>query len=351
MSIAFLGDISLPPGVAPQLDDGFPAFRCRSIANLEGPILDLARSSRGVWNSPSVLDFLALCNVRAVSLANNHITDLEADPRETQDRLARVGIASFGAGSTAEAASAPLMLEDDDCRVALMGFGWSVIGCRGPDGSTCAGVSLLDPDTILRRIDRTRREQPDAKIVAFMHWNYEGEIYPQPAHRQLGFQMVDAGADAIVGCHPHCVQGVEVRTGVPIAYSLGNWFLPWGSFWGGELKYPEFMRRQLALEWSPRTGSTTCHWYDYDPATHALRSEGSEPTTTSDSIRQLTPFSGMTEREYRDWFREKRRKRLLLPVYDDIDARFSNRLKDKFVAGRQLMIDVALRTGLKGGPR
>ena len=56
MSLVFLGDVSLPPGLSPTLPSDFPSFEAPAVANLEGPILDLTTSPTGVWNSPGVLD-------------------------------------------------------------------------------------------------------------------------------------------------------------------------------------------------------------------------------------------------------------------------------------------------------
>lgn len=350
MGVVFLGDVSLPPGVEPALAAGFPSFGSPAVANLEGPIVDRTASATGVWNSPGVLDFLPRCHVRAVTLANNHITDLAAQPSETRARLAQVGIGSFGVGRTLAEAATPLLLEEGGVTVALLGFGWDVIGCRPPNAGQ-GGVNLLRPAQVIAAVAALRRSRPGVPIALFMHWNYEGEIYPQPAHRQLAFAAIEAGANAVVGCHPHCVQGIEFHQGSPIAYSLGNWFLPWGAFWGGELAYPDFMRRQLAFEWDPRSGEASCHWYDYEPASHGLRFLGKECAATSTAVRELTPFAGMSHADYKAWFRVHRRKRRLLPVYDDMDADKLNLAKDRLVISRQKLIDAAVRLGLKGGPQ
>jgi poly-gamma-glutamate synthesis protein (capsule biosynthesis protein) len=184
-----------------------------------------------------------------------------------------------------------------------------------------------------------------------MHWDYEGELYPQPMHRQLAFAAIEAGAGAVVGGHPHCVQGIEIHRGSPIVYSLGNWLLAWGSYWGGQLTYPDFMRRELAFEWAPESGDMRCHWYDYDPATHGLRAVGSEPPEQSAAVCDLTPFAGMDAATYRSWFRANRRKRRWLPVYDDTDTPAVAACKDTFVMTRQRAIDTMVRLGLKGGPK
>src|SRR5262245_41290594 len=55
-----------------------------------------------------------------------------------------------------------------------------------------------------------------------MHWGWEYEVKPAPRQRELARRMIDAGADAIVGAHPHVTQIAEYYRGKPIVYSLGN---------------------------------------------------------------------------------------------------------------------------------
>jgi poly-gamma-glutamate synthesis protein (capsule biosynthesis protein) len=59
-------------------------------------------------------------------------------------------------------------------------------------------------------------------VVVFMHWGIELQNMPSPNQRKLGHKLVDAGADIVVGAHPHCVQGIEFYKEALIVYSLGN---------------------------------------------------------------------------------------------------------------------------------
>ena len=62
-------------------------------------------------------------------------------------------------------------------------------------------------------------------VVAFLHWGVERKSHPESYQRALARKYIDAGADLVVGCHPHVLQGFEYYKGKPIAYSLGNfWF-------------------------------------------------------------------------------------------------------------------------------
>ncbi len=353
MSIVFLGDIALPPGVSPVLPDGFAGFGGPAVANLEGPVAALppeALRQHWVWNDPTVLGFLRVCDVRAVSLANNHILDGGVALSETRRRLSSAGIASFGGGQDLSEAVAPAMLDSDGVRYALLGFGWEVIGCLAATTRT-PGVSPLRRRHVLATVERARVQLPEVRLVVMMHWNFEAELYPQPSHRQLAFDAIDAGADAVVGCHSHCVQGIELYRGRPIVHGLGNWFVASGKYFSGRLVLPAFMRRQLAFEWGPACDQMTCRWFTHDPATNALHAEGSEPLCDSARVRDLTPFAGFETREYTRWFAAHRRKRKLLPIYRATDGPLTTACKDLLVRTRQRAIDAAVVLGAKGGPR
>jgi poly-gamma-glutamate synthesis protein (capsule biosynthesis protein) len=192
------------------------------------------------------------------------------------------------------------------------------------------------------------RNNPTIPLVLLMHWNYELEIYPQPLHRELAYAAIDAGAAGVIGCHSHCVQGIEVYRGAPIVYGLGNWFLPEGRVFGRDLRFPDFAHRQLAFAWKPGEQDMLCHWFRYDRNTSALEFEFSESMVGSEILKEMTPFRGMSGEDYVSWFGDHRRKRLLLPVYKGIHATFTNRLKDVWVACRHRLLLFIQFFGLKG---
>lgn len=346
----FLGDVAHPFDSEPVWE-GLTVPWARDaivVANLEGAITaDTAQRlpSRVLYNHVSVLGALQKLGVRAVDLANNHITDLEGGISSTSKELQRAEIASFGAGATIDQALVPAVLRERGRTIALLGFGWEVIQCvaasvRGP------GVAPLRPRTIFATVEKLRRDLPEAQIVIFMHWNYEMEAYPQPAHRQLAMELIDGGVSAVIGHHPHRVGGIEVYRGRLIAYSVGNWWMPQGVYFGGELAYGRESRLQLALEWS-FSGEPICHWYEYDPEGHQLAYRNSERVHEFAQIRQLTPFAGMDATEYCKWFAQHRCKRKFLPIYKNAHSDVSNRLKDTWVRARQAGIVSLHKTGLR----
>jgi poly-gamma-glutamate synthesis protein (capsule biosynthesis protein) len=83
-------------------------------------------------------------------------------------------------------------------------------------------TTMIDgaPARVLGEIKRYKR--PDNVVIVVMHWGSELDTVPRPWQQALGRKFIDAGADAVVGHHPHVVQGIELYKGRYIAYSLGN---------------------------------------------------------------------------------------------------------------------------------
>ena len=347
-----IGDIAVPPGVPLRTGEWLDLFTGPTVANLEGGLVsdDETRPGRyQLFNTTRVVDYLEALNVKVVSLANNHITDVASSPKKTIDTLASRNIVACGAGSSIGESARPVMCDDQGHLRVFLAFGWEVIGCRAA-GPRRPGVNPLRPRAVLSAVERVRRSHPDATITLLVHWNYELELFPQPMHRQLAFSAVERGANAVIGCHPHCVGGVEVYQGAPIVYSLGNWFLPQGVFFGGRLRYPSVVDRQLAFEWNPEGGGMLCHWFEYQRDSHALAYLKTDEVTKSEWILERTPFRGMPHHDYVRWFRTHRRRRRGLPVYRNYDDTRPNWFKDRYVGLRNDFIRVLTRLGLKAGP-
>lgn len=346
----FVGDIAHPFDRPPKWESSsWPWPQQASVGNLEGALVsDGSRylNRRVLFNHLSLLPALKFLNVRALTLANNHITDIPGLLESTRASLLQVGISPTGAGSNVNEAVEPARVEDGGQQFLLFGFGWRTIECR-PAGRSAGGVNSLEPARVLSLIERRRIAEPGAAIIALMHWNYELELYPQPAHRQLAFAAIEAGASAVIGHHPHRVGGVEFHLGAPIVYSLGNWWMPHGVFFNGKLAYPQTTHLQLAFEWKPR-GESRMHWFEYRSPEHEVQCVQSEPAVTSARRRELTPFEGLSHREYCRWFRAHRVKRKALPIYVDYRHSLRNRIRDAYVHMRQVCINALVHFGLHG---
>lgn len=344
----FLGDIAHPfeePPVWASM--AMPWSSQPVVVNLEGSLSNDAGvlQDRRLFNHPGVLPALKSCGVAVAALANNHVMDLPDNLAATTQELGRIGIKSMGAGRTFDDAAQSVIIDGGDCSTVLLNFGWQPIGCEPAIGES-QGVNRLDPEHVLNSIQKTRQTSPGSRVIVVMHWNYEMELYPQPAHRQLAFACIDAGAEAVIGHHPHRVGGIEWRSGKLIAYSLGNFWLPQGVFFDGTLVFDDDASLQLALEWYP---DKTCvaHWFQYNRDNHSLAHLSSEPLEESLELERRTPFSGMSDVEYLNWFRENRIKRKLLPVYRDYRHQARNRLKDAYIGWRHKALVLAENMGVR----
>ncbi|MBK8507136.1 MAG: CapA family protein [Candidatus Competibacteraceae bacterium] len=345
----FLGDIAHPFTSTPYwVNMSLPWKSQAVIINLEGSLVkDTAPflPKRLLFNHISILEALAQLKVCAASLANNHIMDLPNALIPTRNLLSTYGIHSVGAGPTFKEAITPASINFENNQIILLAFGWEPIGCI-PARKKHPGIAPLQPNYVLKSINNLRKNFPSASIVLLMHWNYEMELYPQPAHRQLAMLAIDNGASAVIGHHPHCVGGIENYRDCFIAYSLGNWWMPQGVYFDNNLFFNSATKLQLAFEWSPNT-SPICHWFEYCSSNHSLTYIFSEPIHISKKISELTPFQDMTHKEYCIWFNHNRIKRRALPIYKNHHSHFTNLVKDSYVKLRHKSLMVLETSGLR----
>lgn len=157
----------------------------------------------------------------AVSVANNHSGDYgRAAFLETLSVLDGAGIRYFGGGRNLVEAHAPLWIEKNGLRIAVLGYD-EFLPRAFEAGADYPGIAWSEDSHVISDIRAARAAGADI-VIPFMHWGWEYEDGPNARQRQLARAMIDAGADAVVGGHPHVTQGAEVYRGKPIIYSLGN---------------------------------------------------------------------------------------------------------------------------------
>ena len=158
----------------------------------------------------------------ALSLANNHILDQGLEGLEdTIVLLKEAGLSFMGAGQNEKEAFAPAMLERNGITVALIGLSRVVPEVSKKAGPKSPGVAEAYDTTRAIAAIREADEKADV-VVVYMHWGLERKDHPEPYQREMGRAFIDAGADLVVGCHPHVLQGFEPYKDRWIAYSLGN---------------------------------------------------------------------------------------------------------------------------------
>jgi len=157
-----------------------------------------------------------------VTLANNHILDFgEVGLLDSCEILDAAGIKYVGGGPDFERASQLETITVGDKVIGFLGTSRVYMATSWAAGKGHPGVfSTYDPTLPLEAI-KEAREQCDY-LVVYVHWGVERETTPKEYQKVMGRQYIDAGADLVIGSHPHVLQPVEYYNGKPIVYSLGN---------------------------------------------------------------------------------------------------------------------------------
>lgn len=158
-----------------------------------------------------------------VTLANNHGLDYGREALlDSLETLEGAGIVWVGAGENLDQAKAMKTFEIKGKTLGFLG-GTRVIPVAdwAASSSRPGMLSVYDPSLLLEEI-RKGKGNCDF-LVVYLHWGLEQKEMPEEYQRQMGRQCIEAGADLVIGSHPHVLQGVEYYQGKPIVYSLGNY--------------------------------------------------------------------------------------------------------------------------------
>jgi poly-gamma-glutamate capsule biosynthesis protein CapA/YwtB (metallophosphatase superfamily) len=170
---------------------------------------------------PALVAGIARAGIDVASVASTHIGDGgRAGILQTMAALTKSGIVPFGAGTNLAAARKPAIFEMGGVKVAILGYDGISSKYYGASATT-TGDAPLNGSYIKADVAAARAAGAQVVIV-FPHWGIEYTFGPSPSQQRLGHLMVDAGADIVIGNHPHWVQSVEIYKGKPIWYSLGN---------------------------------------------------------------------------------------------------------------------------------
>jgi poly-gamma-glutamate synthesis protein (capsule biosynthesis protein) len=231
--LIFVGDVMLDDGpgraIAAGRDPLMPfAALLRdadfTIGNLECPIATVGKPlDNKIFSFRADPRVVSLLKGRfdALAVANNHSGDYgKAAFLETLSHLERAGIPHFGGGRNLASAHAPLWIEQQGMRIAVLGY--NEFKPRSFEaGAERPGIAWSEDSQVVGDIRAARAAGADL-VIPFMHWGWEREPNPSERQRQLARTMIDAGADLVVGGHPHVTQGAEYYRGKLIVYSLGN---------------------------------------------------------------------------------------------------------------------------------
>lgn len=195
--------------------------------NLEGPFSNRGNPLKNkccLYSPPETLKSLKSAGFNVLSLANNHIFDYGYEGFEdTISLLKENNISWFGAGRNLKEARTPAIVSINNLSIGFLGYSWDFIGSINV-AKNKFGTAPLSEKLILEDVKKLR-ERTDMVVVS-LHWSYDRENYPLPSQRKLAHKIIDAGANLILGHHPHVLQGIEEYNSGVIVYSLGNFIFP-----------------------------------------------------------------------------------------------------------------------------
>ncbi|WP_182524865.1 CapA family protein [Nocardioides dongkuii] len=281
------GDVMLVRGVPDAAAALAPlSRRLRSadvtVGNLESTLSLEGSPTQGgdsFGGTPALLGPLRRAGFDVLSLANNHAGDYGTTAMlRTVAELRRSPVAPVGAGRDLAAASRPAYVVRGGVRFGFVAF--NAIGetpQATPDAPGALSVRMpprtgpLVPADLDHVAEVIRRATQRADVVvALPHWGTQYTHEPEEVQRTVGRRLVRAGADLVVGGHPHWVQGIDSVGGVPLAHSLGNLVFDMGPSSG----FPVETREGVLLEatfWGAELKAVRLAPYRMDPTSYAPR--------------------------------------------------------------------------------
>lgn len=263
--------------------------------NLEAPFTAcddrILKGGPNLKIDPAAFALMLAAKFDIAFLANNHIGDLGPDALlETMALLDRHGIRHVGAGRNLADARRPLVVEQKGIRIAFLNIAENEFG--GATGER-PGAATLDPVVNIGDIRRCADEY-DLTVVV-IHGGNEGNPIPSPRMRKTYRAFAEAGAAAVIGMHTHCPQGVELWKGIPIIYSLGDFYFecPWGG-----IDPDNFWWTGYAVKLSfAKTGALSLQVVPHTFAPNGTRIRRFDPTSAGQFYRYLAAISAISADE------------------------------------------------------
>ena len=175
---------------------------------------------------PADLSILSDLGVDIVSLANNHVYDYGPDAfADTLTNLDAAGILRIGAGMDETEASGVRYIISGGMKIALCAASSAEKNRFTPvaDGDSAGVMGIYETDAFCRVVEDAKAHAD--LVIAYLHFGTENSNGIDDKQQAAAHAIIDAGADIIIGAHPHVLQPIEYYNGCPIIYSLGNfWF-------------------------------------------------------------------------------------------------------------------------------
>ncbi len=185
--------------------------------------------------NPTYVPLAKANNNTVATLANNHVCDYGIDGmRDTINNLKSAGINTLGAGENETDAHKPVTQVINGRNITILNYmdsnnfaEYDYTMLPYANGSS-PGYSAYNSDVAQKQISEARGNGSDFVLVS-MHYGNEYSMSPNADQEKISHELIDNGADVVVGAHPHVPQGVEMYHGKPICYSLGNFMFDLGT--------------------------------------------------------------------------------------------------------------------------
>jgi len=251
-----------------------------NIANLESPIsrdIVYRRGEKKLIGPVESINVLENLNINLVSLANNHSFDYgNKILEETKKLLLERGIHSIHSPQHGDMV---YHSERKGIRLSIIAYGakpfynvetdsidpdyyknWSFYRDIIHNMDESSQIDYLSKGNLKPLVLELQKQKNSADfVIIYIHWGFTNTRLPSPLQIEIAHKLIDMGADAVIGHHPHVIQPVEIYKGKPIAYSLGNFLF---DSWKSENK------RSLVLQINVRDHSIVNHFYISDRDSH-----------------------------------------------------------------------------------
>lgn len=182
---------------------------------------------------PKKVELWKKFDVDIMALANNHVFDYgEKGLIDTIDTLKDAGYTVLGAGKDIKEASYVQYYIMNGRKLAFVNSSEierTQSFTQAADETQAGVFKCLDQELLLETVERAKHNAD--YVIVYIHWGFEGGLTPDARMELIAKQLVDSGASAIIGGHPHRLQGIDYIKGVPVAYSLGNFWFSSGSLY------------------------------------------------------------------------------------------------------------------------
>lgn len=256
MQVQFLGDISLNGRYIEMYKEGHNPFTAlekilREADFVIGNLESFAKGDEGenhlkrprLTSTDETLNYLKSINLDVACLANNHVYDhLESGFNKTAQFLDQNEIQHLGAADSEDDASAHVIIEKGNVKIGVLNYVTHDTNPNIPDEAKIT-PNFFSKQKAKRDIENLKNEVDH--VVLSLHWGgrVEGGLFPDYDQPAIARDLIDAGADLIVGHHSHTLQPYEIYKGKCIFYSLGNFCF--SDYWFDGKYYPLPKRRRL----------------------------------------------------------------------------------------------------------